>query len=87
MVGATFTPDAQVIKPNGAISIGHGNILDGQRKSFARFRATHHVTTDYIIDLDRDKATVRTNLTAMHDFGSYPSYSSMLFSFRNLFSS
>jgi hypothetical protein len=62
----TFTADAQIVKPNGAVSIGHDNILDGQIKSFARFQATQQTTSDFIIELDKDKATIRTNLTAMH---------------------
>jgi len=66
IVEATFTKDAQIVKPNGAISIGHKNILEGQIKSFARFQATQHTTSDWIIELDNDKATIRTNLTAMH---------------------
>ena len=66
IVGATFTSDAQIIKPNGAISAGHENILKDQLKSFARFKATHHATSDYIIDIENDTASIRTNLTAMH---------------------
>lgn len=66
IVEATFTAEAQIVKPNGAVSIGYDNILDGQLKSFARFQATQHTTSDFIIELDNDKATIRTNLTAMH---------------------
>lgn len=66
IVEATFTVDAKIVKPNGAVSIGHDNILDGQIKSFARFRATQHTTSDFIIEFSNDKATIRTNLTAMH---------------------
>lgn len=66
IVTDTFTADAQIVKPNGAVSFGHDNILDGQLKSFARFQATQHIISDFIIELDNDKATIRTNLTAMH---------------------
>lgn len=66
IVANTFTADAQIVKPNGAISIGHDIILHGQLKSFARFQATQHTTSDFIIELDNGKATIRTNLTAMH---------------------
>ena len=66
IVEATFTEDAKIVKPNGAISIGHENILEGQIISFTRFQATQHTTSDFIISLSGDKATIRTNLTAMH---------------------
>ena len=66
IVESTFTIDAQIVKPNGAVSIGPDNILDGQIKSFVRFQATQHTTSDFIIELEDDKATIRTNLTAMH---------------------
>ena len=66
IVEATFTVDAQIIKPNGAVSVGHDSILDGQIKSFMRFQATQHTTSDFIIELDNNNATIRTNLTAMH---------------------
>lgn len=66
IVADTFTENAKIVKPNGAVSIGHNNILEGQLKSFARFQATQHTTTDFIIAFDNDKATIRINLTAMH---------------------
>ncbi|MDJ1473397.1 nuclear transport factor 2 family protein [Xanthocytophaga flava] len=69
IVADTFTADGQIVKPNGAVSIGHHNILDGQLKSFARFQATQHTTSDFIIELNNDKATIRINLTAMHVWG------------------
>lgn len=70
IVADTFTSDGQIVKPNGAISIGQDSILDGQLKSFARFQVTQHTTSDFIIELDNDnKATIRINLTAMHVWG------------------
>ncbi|MDR6193273.1 nuclear transport factor 2 family protein [Siphonobacter sp. SORGH_AS_0500] len=65
-VETTFTEDAKILRPNGSVTTGHDNILDGHRKSFARFKATHHVITDYIIDIYDHTATLRANLTAMH---------------------
>jgi hypothetical protein len=65
-VEATFTADGRIVRPNGAALVGREAILDGQKKSFARFRATHHVTSDHIVDLDGDTARLRANLTAMH---------------------
>ena len=66
IIEATFTNDARIIRPNGSATIGHSNIFDGHTKSFNRFKATHHVITDYIIDITGSKATLRANLTAMH---------------------
>jgi hypothetical protein len=66
IVKATFTTDGRIVRPNGSALVGWEDILNGQKKSFARFRATHHVTTDYVIDIIGDTAKVRANLTAMH---------------------
>ena len=35
-------------------------------KTFSRYRATHHVISDHIIDLEGDNARLRANMTAMH---------------------
>lgn len=69
IVGKTFTHDAKVIKPNGAVSSGPDEILEGQVKSFLRFKATQHICTDFIIELANDHASIRTNLSAMHVWG------------------
>ncbi|PBQ33939.1 hypothetical protein CNR22_19860 [Sphingobacteriaceae bacterium] len=69
IVENTFTSDAKVIKPNGAISVGPHEILEGQLKSFLRFKATQHVCTDFIIEIANDSASIRTNLSAMHVWG------------------
>jgi hypothetical protein len=66
IVKATFTTDGRVVRPNGSALIGWDDILNGQTKSFARFRATHHVTTDHVIEITGDTAQMRANLTAMH---------------------
>jgi SnoaL-like domain len=66
IVKATFTTDGRVVRPNGSALIGWEDIFNSQKKSFARFRATHHVTTDYVIEITGDTAQVRANLTAMH---------------------
>ena len=63
---ATFTIDARVVRPNGSALVGYNNIFESHKKSFARFKATHHVITDYIIDINDNTALVRANLTAMH---------------------
>jgi hypothetical protein len=66
IIETTFTEDACIIRPNGSALHGHKNIFESQSKSFTRFKATHHVTSDYIIDLDNNVAKIRSNLTAMH---------------------
>jgi SnoaL-like domain len=69
------------MRPNGSAMVGPQAILTGQTEGFARFRATHHVITDHVLDLDGDIASLRANLTAMHlwayghtDPGSLESY-------------
>lgn len=66
VVEATFTAEARMVRPNGSAMTGHTEILAEQTRSFARFRATHHVTSDYLIEVDEKTATIRANLTAMH---------------------
>lgn len=65
-VAATFTPDGRLVAPNGAVVVGREAIAAGQTKTFSRFRATHHVTTDHIVDLNGDTARLRANMIAMH---------------------
>jgi len=66
IIEGTFTGDGRLVRPNGTAMVGAREILAGQTQSFARFRATHHVTTDHVIDVDGNLARVRANLTAMH---------------------
>lgn len=66
IVKATFASDGKIVRPDGSAIVGWKDILDRQNKSFARFRATHHIMTDPIIDIEGNKAKVRANLTAMH---------------------
>src|SRR5215813_4987307 len=63
---ATFTIDAKIIRPNSTSIVGQENILDAHLKSFARFKATHHVITNFIVDINKDVATLRTNIIANH---------------------
>ena len=66
VVESTFLADGRIVRPNGAALVGHDEILERQQESFARFRATHHVITDHIVDVDDATARVRANVTAMH---------------------
>jgi SnoaL-like domain len=66
IVKATFTSDAKIIRPDGTAIVGRENILDGHTKSFARFKATHHVITNFVVDIHNDMATLRSNLIANH---------------------
>jgi len=63
---AIFTRDGRYMRPNGAAAVGPQAIASEAARSFRRFRATHHVTTDPIIDLEGDTARLRANMTAMH---------------------
>ncbi|MFN8474666.1 MAG: nuclear transport factor 2 family protein [Anaerolineae bacterium] len=69
IVEATFLEDGRVVRPNGSALNGWQEILDGQNTSFARFRATHHVITDHVIDIQGDTAKLQANVTAMHLWG------------------
>jgi hypothetical protein len=66
IVKATFTSDAKIIRPDGSEILGQENILHGHIKSFARFKATHHVITNFIIDITNNVATFRSNMIANH---------------------
>ena len=66
IVKATFTSDAKIIRPDGSEMAGQENILDGHTKSFARFKATHHVITNFIVDINNNMATLRSNIIANH---------------------
>jgi len=61
-----FTPDAEVIRPNGASMVGPEVIGNSHKESFARFRSTQHLLTSHDVTIDGEKATVRANLVAMH---------------------
>lgn len=65
-VRSYFTETASVEYPVGN-AIGAEDIaalVDG--RGMAPFQRTHHVTTNYLLDLDNARATVRFNLIATH---------------------
>jgi len=66
IVQATFTSDARIIRPDETEIVGQENILDGHLKSFARFKATHHVITNFVVDITNDMASLRSNVIANH---------------------
>jgi hypothetical protein len=63
---AVFTASGRLTRPNGAHLVGPAAIAAGQSESFARFRATQHVSSDDVIDLDGNSARLRAKLIAMH---------------------
>jgi len=66
IVAETFTPDGQIVRPDGVALSGRDAILTGQTESFARFRATQHMITDLVADQDGATVRVRANVQAMH---------------------
>ena len=63
---AIFTDDGSVTRPNDAVIAGLTEIAESNSKSFARFRATQHLPSGFVIELDGDQAAVRVNVLAMH---------------------
>jgi len=66
IIEATFTSDAKIIRPDGSEMTGQKNILEGHTKSFSRFKATHHVITNFIVDINDNLAILRSNIIANH---------------------
>ena len=66
IVRETFTIDAKIIRPDGTAIVGQENILESHLKSFARFKATHHVITNFIVNINNDMAALRSNIIANH---------------------
>jgi hypothetical protein len=66
IIQATFLQEGRIVRPNGSVLKGWQDILDGQSKSFARFRATHHVLTNHVTDIQGDTAKMQANITAVH---------------------
>lgn len=69
IVDATFAPGGKMVRPDDSELVGPKVICEEQNESFARFRATHHVITDFVVDMQPDRARVRANLTATHLWG------------------
>lgn len=89
IVKGTFTSNAKIIRPDGSEMTGQKNILDSHTKSFARFKATHHVITNFIVDINANKATLRSNIIANHmwaDNEEFPSLNNKYFLADGVFS-
>ena len=63
---ATFSKDAEIVRPDDVVIIGPDNIFNAHKKSFDRFKATHHLFSNFLIDISSDNATLRANLIANH---------------------
>lgn len=66
IVENTFSKDAKIVRPDDVEIIGHDNIFEAHKNSFDRFKATHHLFTNFLIDIDGNNATLRANLIANH---------------------
>jgi hypothetical protein len=73
-----LSPDAEIIRPNGAVVTGPTNIADSHARSFARFEATQHLLTGQDVEIAGDRAKVRANLVAIHLWKDRPAGASML---------
>src|SRR5262245_46011470 len=61
-----FSQDARVVRPNGTALVGPAAIGQSHRESMARFSSTQHLVSSHNVAIDRDTASVRANLVAMH---------------------
>ncbi|MFI2472766.1 nuclear transport factor 2 family protein [Nocardia xishanensis] len=66
LVEATFAVDGRWVSPTGVARVGHEAIAAQQIDAIALFRATHHTTTDHLIEFEGDTARLQANVTAMH---------------------
>jgi ketosteroid isomerase-like protein len=64
-VAAMFTEDATWNSPAGT-RVGHAAILAGEQSTYSKFSTTLHSTSDHLMRVDGDSATLRANLNAMH---------------------
>lgn len=67
-----FAPDAELIRPNGAVVTGPEKIADSHARSFSRFESTQHLLSGHDVDFEGDKANLRANLIAIHIWKDRP---------------
>jgi hypothetical protein len=60
-----FTDDVRLTFPVGSHR-GITGLAEFQRTAKAKWARTHHLTSNYVIDVDGDRATVRAHLLATH---------------------
>jgi ketosteroid isomerase-like protein len=77
-LGQILAADVQMIRPNGAATVGRANIAESFARSFTRFEATQHLLTGHDVDVNGDTAAVRANLVAIHIWNDRPVEASML---------
>ena len=63
---AVFTADAVLDFPPDRVVQGPGAILDLTERIASWWKATHHLTTDHLVDIDGDDASLRANLYVTH---------------------
>ena len=63
---ALFTEDGSLTRPNDNVVSGPAEIAASNTESFARFRATQHLPSGFVIQITGDEATLRANVMAMH---------------------
>ena len=63
-----FAPDARIVRPNRAATLGPQAIAESHARSLSRFRATQHLTSGFVVVLaeDQQAADIRANLVAIH---------------------
>jgi hypothetical protein len=62
-----FTADANIVRPNGSVTVGPQAIGKSHTENFSRFRATQHIASGFIITQASDtEVRFRGNLVAMH---------------------
>lgn len=59
--GDTFTENVTVHSPNGGSLTGLDNVIAFMRKSEVDGENTQHITTDVLVDVDGDQASVAAN--------------------------
>jgi SnoaL-like domain len=73
-----FTNDAQIVRPNGAVTIGPDAIAQSHRESFAHFISSQHLLNGHDVTITDNTASIRANLVAIHLWKDKPKDAGML---------